>query len=146
MANGIADDMLSTAVLAVTGPRLVAPAMNERMWLNPAVKANVRKLCRFGFGIVEPEYGPMACGGEGWGRLARLEAIVAAASRQWPVRRHILGRGALRMSTGTWTRTEIARAREEFQRGRRPPCRPSVRSAEGGGESGEAQVFDNLAN
>lgn len=66
MANGIADDMLSTAVLAVTGPRLVAPAMNERMWLNPAVKANVRKLCRFGFGIVEPEYRP---DGVRWRRL-----------------------------------------------------------------------------
>ena len=80
LAHGIADDMLSTTALAVTAPRLVAPAMNERMWLNPVVKANVRRLRRAGFRIVEPEYGPMACGGEGWGRLARLETIVAAAS------------------------------------------------------------------
>jgi phosphopantothenoylcysteine decarboxylase/phosphopantothenate--cysteine ligase len=80
MASGIADDMLSTTALAVTAPRLVAPAMNERMWLNPIVRANVRKLRRFGFRIVEPEYGAMACGGEGWGRLARLDTIVAEAS------------------------------------------------------------------
>lgn len=80
LANGSADDMLSTTALAVSGPKLVAPAMNERMWLNPVVRANVRRLRHAGCGIIEPEYGPMACGGEGWGRLARLDAIVAAAS------------------------------------------------------------------
>jgi phosphopantothenoylcysteine decarboxylase/phosphopantothenate--cysteine ligase len=80
LAHGIADDMLSTTALAVAAPRLLAPAMNERMWMNPIVRANVRRLRRLGFGIVEPEYGPMACGGEGWGRLARLDTIVAEAS------------------------------------------------------------------
>lgn len=80
LAHGIADDMLSTTALAVSAPRLVAPAMNERMWTNPIVKANLRRLRRMGFQVVGPEYGPMACGGEGWGRLARLDAIVGAAS------------------------------------------------------------------
>ncbi len=80
LANGIADDMLSTTALAVTCPVLVAPAMNERMWLNPIVQANVRRLTELGVHFVGPEYGAMACGGEGWGRLARLEAIVRAAS------------------------------------------------------------------
>lgn len=80
LANGIADDMLSTTVLAVTAPLLIAPAMNERMWLNPVVQANVERLKKFGAHFVDLEYGPMACGGEGWGRLARLEKIVRRAS------------------------------------------------------------------
>ena len=80
LANGIADDMLSTTVLAVTAPLLIAPAMNERMWLNPVVQANVERLKKFGAHFVDPEYGPMACGGEGWGRLARLDKIVRRAS------------------------------------------------------------------
>ncbi len=80
MANGIADDMLSTTALAVTCPILIAPAMNERMWLNPIVQTNVQHLTKLGVRFVGPEYGAMACGGEGLGRLARLEAIVCAAS------------------------------------------------------------------
>ncbi|GAO01258.1 flavoprotein [Anaeromyxobacter sp. PSR-1] len=80
LANGIADDMLSTTALAVTTPLLIAPAMNERMWLNPIVQAGVARLKQFGARFVDPEYGAMACGGEGWGRLARLETIVSRAS------------------------------------------------------------------
>ncbi len=80
MANGIADDMLSTTALAVTCPILIAPAMNERMWLHPIVQTNVRRLKDHGVRFVGPEYGAMACGGEGLGRLARLDAIVRAAS------------------------------------------------------------------
>jgi phosphopantothenoylcysteine decarboxylase/phosphopantothenate--cysteine ligase len=80
LANGIADDMLSTTALAVTGPLLIAPAMNERMWVNPAVQANVEHLRTRGACFVDPDHGPMVCGGEGWGRLARLEEIVRRAS------------------------------------------------------------------
>lgn len=84
LANGIADDMLSTTALVVRGlagtaPLLIAPAMNERMWLNSMVQANVERLKKFGAYFVDPEYGPMACGGKGWGRLARLEEIVRRA-------------------------------------------------------------------
>jgi phosphopantothenoylcysteine decarboxylase/phosphopantothenate--cysteine ligase len=80
IANGIADDMLSTTALAVTCPVLIAPAMNERMWLNPIVQTNVRRLTELGVCFAGPEYGAMACGGEGWGRLAGLASIVRAAS------------------------------------------------------------------
>ncbi len=80
LASGIADDMLSTTALAVSCPILIAPAMNERMWLNPMVASNVQRLKTAGIHIVDPEYGPMACGGEGWGRLARLDSIVQHAS------------------------------------------------------------------
>lgn len=80
LANGIADDMLSTTALAVTAPILIAPAMNEQMWFNRIVQGNVERLRKLGIHFVEPEYGPMACGGEGWGRLARLPVIVRRAS------------------------------------------------------------------
>ncbi len=80
LANGIADDMLSATALAVTAPILIAPAMNEQMWFNRIVQGNVERLRKLGVHFVEPEYGPMACGGEGWGRLARLPVIVRHAS------------------------------------------------------------------
>ncbi|MDZ7291581.1 MAG: hypothetical protein ONB44_16515 [candidate division KSB1 bacterium] len=77
IANGIADDMLTTTIMAVKAPVVICPAMNENMWLNPIVQENVDKLKRLGYRFVDPEYGEMACGGEGWGRLARLDKIVA---------------------------------------------------------------------
>lgn len=80
LAHGIADDMLSTTALAVQAPMLIAPAMNERMWLNAVLQANVQRLRDLGAHFVDPEYGPMACGGEGWGRLARIEEIALRAS------------------------------------------------------------------
>lgn len=79
VAGGIADDLLTTLVMAATCPVLIAPAMNERMWRNPIVQQNVHRLLAVGYVFVDPEYGAMACGGEGWGRLARLESIVARA-------------------------------------------------------------------
>ena len=78
LANGVADDMLTTTIMAVKAPVIICPAMNENMWLNEIVQENVNKLKRFGYHFVDPEYGEMACGGEGWGRLARLDKIVAA--------------------------------------------------------------------
>lgn len=76
VANGIADDMLTTTVMAARAPVIICPAMNENMWLNPIVQENVSKLTSHGYRFVEPEMGEMACGGEGWGRLARLDAIL----------------------------------------------------------------------
>lgn len=76
IANGIADDMLTTILMATKSPTIICPAMNENMWLNSIVQENVEKLKRHGYIFVEPEYGEMACGGEGWGRLARLDKIL----------------------------------------------------------------------
>lgn len=79
LANGLADDALSTLFAAYKKPVLVAPAMNENMWTQPAVQGNIEKLRCRGVQIVEPEQGPLACGMVGEGRLAEpvklLEAI-----------------------------------------------------------------------
>jgi phosphopantothenoylcysteine decarboxylase/phosphopantothenate--cysteine ligase len=78
VACGICDDLVSTVVLSTTAPVVVAPAMNEAMYLNPAVQENIARLKTRGFHFVEPETGWLACGKEGKGRLAALETIVAA--------------------------------------------------------------------
>ncbi len=78
-AGGIADDFLSTFFVAVTAPVVVAPAMNSRMWLNPATQRNVEVLRSRGIHVVEPGSGWLAEQEMGWGRLAEPEVIVEAA-------------------------------------------------------------------
>jgi phosphopantothenoylcysteine decarboxylase/phosphopantothenate--cysteine ligase len=78
MAHGLADDFLSTMLLATTAPVIVAPAMNVNMWNHPATRANVELLRRRGVTIVEPGSGYLACGMTGSGRLADVDAIAQA--------------------------------------------------------------------
>jgi phosphopantothenoylcysteine synthetase/decarboxylase len=76
MAHGLADDLLTCTVLATRAPVIVAPAMNDAMWENPATQANVALLQSRGVAFVEVGRGALACGREGQGRLADLEIIV----------------------------------------------------------------------
>ena len=76
MANGIADDMLSTTVLATKAPVLAAPAMNTGMWTAPATIQNIRVLRERGVEFIGPESGMLACGDEGTGRMSEPEQIV----------------------------------------------------------------------
>jgi phosphopantothenoylcysteine decarboxylase/phosphopantothenate--cysteine ligase len=76
-AHGIADDMLSSLLLAVRCPILVAPAMNDRMWTHPAVQDNLAVLRKRGVRVVEPGTGFLACGSYAKGRLAEPASIVA---------------------------------------------------------------------
>jgi phosphopantothenoylcysteine decarboxylase/phosphopantothenate--cysteine ligase len=76
MASGIADDFLSTFYLAVGCPVLIAPAMNEAMYFHTQTQLNIKKLKSLGARFVEPDRGYLACGDEGWGRLASPEEIV----------------------------------------------------------------------
>ena len=76
IAVGLGDDLLSTLVLSFAGPVVVAPAMEERMLLNPVVQRNVESLRQRGFLWVEPEEGALASGAMGRGRLAEPEQIV----------------------------------------------------------------------
>jgi phosphopantothenoylcysteine decarboxylase/phosphopantothenate--cysteine ligase len=77
LAGGIADDLLSTTLLALRVPVILAPAMNVAMWEHPAVRANVETLRRRGVRFVGPEEGRLACGIEGLGRMAEPETILA---------------------------------------------------------------------
>ena len=80
LANGLADDLLSTALVATRSPVLVAPAMNTAMWEHEAVRANAATLRARGVRFVGPESGSLADGETGIGRLASLDAIVAACA------------------------------------------------------------------
>ena len=75
LAHGLADDLLTTSVLAADCPVLVAPAMNSRMLLNAATQRNIEMLRELGHGIIEPESGKMACKTEGPGRLPEWENV-----------------------------------------------------------------------
>ncbi len=75
MANGMADDLASTVVLASSKPVVIAPAMNPQMWDNPATKENIKTLVGRQVKIIEPESGDMACGENGVGRMAEPETI-----------------------------------------------------------------------
>ena len=77
--GGIADDLLSTVVMATTAPVLLAPAMNTQMYASPAVRENVEILLERGFTFVDPDEGELACGTVGPGRLADTEKIVEMA-------------------------------------------------------------------
>ncbi len=76
MAHGIADDALSTYHLSHTGPVIVAPAMNPRMWGHPATRANVALLKERGVVFAGPDSGRVACGEDGPGRLCTVEEIL----------------------------------------------------------------------
>lgn len=95
MANGIADDALSTTFLAMTCPVVVAPAMNDKMYAHPALQRNLRTLAEFPHVTVLPcAEGPLACGSSGTGRMLEPEDIFAAAdlmmTEQTLTRRRVL--------------------------------------------------------
>ncbi|MBU0488704.1 MAG: bifunctional phosphopantothenoylcysteine decarboxylase/phosphopantothenate--cysteine ligase CoaBC [Bacteroidetes bacterium] len=80
LASGIADDELSTVLLAFNGPLFIAPAMNEKMWLHFSVKKNVAYLAQNGVKFIGPNCGDLACGWKGAGRMSEPDQIVAALS------------------------------------------------------------------
>ena len=73
LANGLADDLLAATVLAATVPVIVCPAMNSRMYQHPATQANLNKLHDYGYTVIDPDSGSMACGDQGVGRLVEWE-------------------------------------------------------------------------
>ena len=76
VANGIADDMLSTTIMATKSKVIFAPAMNTNMYENPIVQDNIRKLKSLGYEFIEPAEGRLACGTSGKGKLEKPEIIV----------------------------------------------------------------------
>ncbi len=78
LAHGLADDLVSTLCLATAAPIAIAPAMNHRMWLHPATKANIDTLRSRGVQVIGPNNGPLAEGESGPGRMAEPAEIIAA--------------------------------------------------------------------
>ena len=81
IANGIADDMLTTTIMACTCTKLVSPAMNTNMYNNPIVQDNIKKLENYGYVMIEPECGRLACGDVGAGKLPSEEILVESIEK-----------------------------------------------------------------
>ena len=86
LAHGLADDMLTTTVLACDCPKLIAPAMNTKMYENPVTRDNLETLRRYGWEVIEPAEGRLACGAVGKGKLPEpetlLESVLHAAAHE----------------------------------------------------------------
>ncbi|WP_010254041.1 flavoprotein [Treponema primitia] len=82
LASGIADDMLTTVIMAIQKkPIVICPAMNTAMYENPITQDNIKKLTGYGYQFVEPREARLACGDLGRGALADLDTIIAAVHR-----------------------------------------------------------------
>ena len=95
MANGIADDMLTTTVLACTCPKLVAPAMNTRMFENSIVQENMRKLENHGFRMISPAVGYLACGDTGAGKMPEPSVLLEHILYEIALEKDLTGRKIL---------------------------------------------------
>ena len=100
-AAGIADDLLTTTVLATCAPLYIAPAMNTGMWENPVTQENVMRLRERGAQIIPPAEGMLACGTTGAGRLPEPEEIVAAVERHFASAERLAGRRIIVTAGGT---------------------------------------------
>jgi len=101
LANGIADDFLSTCYLAFKGKTLIFPSMNSNMYGHPAVKRNLEKLKKDGCLVVEPDAGYLACGYEGKGRLPDIETVADYVELYANKRESLKGKKVLITSGGT---------------------------------------------
>lgn len=91
VAQGIADDMITTTVLATKAPVLFAPAMNVNMYNNVAVQRNIRVLREYGYSVIEPDEGLLACGWQGKGRLPEPEDLFQVISQMFDRQRDLEG-------------------------------------------------------
>ena len=109
MACGLADDMLSTTVLATRAPVLVAPAMNTGMWDNPATQENVERLQQRGVHFIGPEGGFLACGDTGAGRMSEPKDIFDAIEKLLAMQQDLAGLSVLVTAGPTQERLDPVR-------------------------------------
>lgn len=95
IANGIADDMLTTTVMASTAPVLISPAMNTHMYENPIVQDNLQKLERFGYKIIAPAVGMLACHDVGAGKMPEPEMLLNWILREIACKKDLQGKKIL---------------------------------------------------
>ncbi len=109
IAHGIADDFLTTTLLATKTPVIICPAMNVNIWNNPIVEENLTKLRSIGYEIVEPKEGMLACGIEGKGRLADIEVIKKEINSAFKRTNSLRGKRIIITSGGTCEKIDEVR-------------------------------------
>lgn len=110
IAGGIADDMLSTVIMATAAPKIIAPAMNTGMYNNVFFQKNLSALKAEGYTVVEPESGRLACGDEGKGRLAPVETILDAIKTALGTKEDYKGKKVLITAGGTSEKIDAVRS------------------------------------
>lgn len=95
LANGIADDMLTTTVMACPCKKIIAPAMNTNMYLNPIVQDNMEKLKRFGMEVITPDSGHLACGDVGIGKMPSEQVLLDYILREVAYEKDLAGKKVL---------------------------------------------------
>ena len=95
MAHGIADDMLTTTIMACTCPVFLSPAMNTRMFENPIVQENIRILKQYGYQIIEPAAGYLACGDTGAGKMPEPEVLLSCILQEIACKKDLKGKKIL---------------------------------------------------
>ncbi|MBQ7231459.1 MAG: bifunctional phosphopantothenoylcysteine decarboxylase/phosphopantothenate--cysteine ligase CoaBC [Oscillospiraceae bacterium] len=95
IANGIADDMLTTTVMACKCHKIVSPAMNTQMFENPIVQDNLQKLERFGYEVIQPAHGYLACGDTGAGKMPEPETLLQYILKEVAFRKDLTGKRIL---------------------------------------------------
>lgn len=118
LANGIADDMITTTILAATAPVWVAPAMNVHMYEHAAVQQNMLKLQGFGYHFIEPGEGFLACGYVAKGRLEEPETIIALLKEFWQEKQPLAGKKILVTAGPTRERIDPVRYLSNFSSGK----------------------------
>lgn len=95
LAHGLADDMLTTTCLACTCKKIVSPAMNTQMYNNPITQDNLQKLQDYGFGVIDPACGMLACGDIGAGKMPEVEVLLDYILREIAYEKDMAGRNVL---------------------------------------------------
>ncbi len=101
LANGIADDPLTTMAMACVKPKLIAPAMNNNMWNNQAVQDNIQKLAKMNYEFIGPEIGQLACGTNDIGRMSEPEDVVKFIAQKFGFKQDFAGKEILVTAGGT---------------------------------------------
>ena len=95
LAHGIADDMLTTTLMACTCPKLISPAMNTAMYENPVLQDNLRLLEKYGYQIIEPASGHLACGDSGKGKMPEPDELLSWVLKEIAYKKDLTGKKIL---------------------------------------------------
>lgn len=109
IVNGIADDMLTTTVMACSCKKIIAPAMNTQMYLNPIVQDNMNKLRHFGMEVITPDTGHLACGDDGIGKMPSEQVLLDYILREIAFEKDLAGKKVLVTAGATMEKIDPVR-------------------------------------
>ena len=109
LANGIADDMLTTTVMACECKKIISPAMNTHMFHNPIVQDNLKKLAHYGYEVIQPDNGYLACGDVGDGKMPSEQVLFEAIEREAAFEKDLTGKRILVTAGPTMERLDPVR-------------------------------------